>query len=148
MFQFFDTGDLANDEIALRLAETKPAQPEKGYVPAYLFDICLPDGTAVGRCDLRIGYSDKLYIGGHIGYTIDPLYRGRHYAAQACLLLFRLVKKHGMDHLFITCTPDNIASARTCELAGGQFVEVADIPEDNEMYAEGKRQVRVYRFEL
>ena len=81
-------------------------------------------------------------------HTIDPLYRGRHYAAQACLLLFRLAKKHGMDHLFITCTPDNIASARTCELAGGQFVEVADIPEDNEMYAEGKRQVRVYKFDL
>ncbi|HHX21149.1 MAG TPA: tagatose-bisphosphate aldolase, partial [Clostridiales bacterium] len=45
MFQFFDTSDLKNDEIALRLVQAKPEQPEKGYVPAYLFDICLPDGT-------------------------------------------------------------------------------------------------------
>ena len=146
MFQFFDTGDLKNDEIALRLAETKPAQPEKGYVPAYLFDICLPDGTAVGRCDLRIGYSDKLYIGGHIGHTIDPLTAGG--TMRPGLPAAVPAKKSTAWIICLSPAPDNIASARTCELAGGQFVEVADIPEGNEMYAEGKRQVRVYRFDL
>ena len=50
--------------------------------------------------------------------------------------------------MIITCQPDNIASARTCEIAGGRFLEIVDIPEDNEMYAEGKRKVRVYRFEI
>ena len=53
-----------------------------------------------------------------------------------------------MEHLFITCVPENAASARTCEIAGGKLLEIADIPEDNEMYAEGKRQVKVYRFEI
>ena len=53
-----------------------------------------------------------------------------------------------MDHLIISCQPSNVASARTCELADGTYVETADIPEDNEMYAEGKRQVMIYRFNL
>jgi len=53
-----------------------------------------------------------------------------------------------MEYLIITCDPANTPSARTCELAGGVFLEVADIPEDNEMYAEGKRTVNVYRFDM
>ena len=47
-----------------------------------------------------------------------------------------------------TCVPANIPSARTCELAGGTFIEEADIPEDNEMYAEGKRNVKIYKFDI
>ena len=53
-----------------------------------------------------------------------------------------------MDYLIITCDPTNIPSARTCELAGGTFLEVADIPEDNEMYSEGKRKVNIYKFDI
>ena len=53
-----------------------------------------------------------------------------------------------MEYLSITCVPTNIPSAGTCELAGGTFPEVVDIPEDNEMYAEGKQKVKVYRFDL
>jgi tagatose 1,6-diphosphate aldolase len=33
-------------------------------------------------------------------------------------------------------------------LAGGKYIETANIPEDNEMYAEGKRRVKVYRVDL
>ena len=145
---FFDTSDLYDREIMLRLVRTVGVQPEKRWLPAYYFDICLPDGTKIGYCDLRIGHNDKTYIGGNIGYGIDEPFRGNHYAAKACRLLFRLAKKHGLEYLTISCQPSNLASARTCELAGGTYVETADIPEDNEMYAEGKRKVRIYRFDL
>ena len=145
---FYPVDDLKNDAIFLRLARTCDAQPEKRWVPAYYFDICLLDGTKVGYCDLRIGHNDKTYIGGNIGYGVDEAHRGHHYAAQACALLFRQAKKHGMDELIITCDPANRASARTCELAGGRYLETARIPEDNEMYAEGKREVMVWRFDL
>ena len=136
------------DEIFLKLTKTCEEQPEKRWLPACYFDICSADGTAIGKCDLRIGHNDKTYIGGNIGYEIDEHYRGHHYAAKACRLLFQLAKKHGLDYLIITCDPSNIASYKTCEYAGGRYIETADIPEDNEMYAEGKRQVRIYRFEL
>ena len=132
----------------LRLARTAEAMPEKRWLPAYYFDICLTDGTKIGACDLRIGHNDKTYIGGNIGYAIAEQYRGHRYAAQACRLLFRLAARHRMEYLIITCDPANTASALTCQIAGGQYVETASIPEDNEMYAEGKREVMIYRFDL
>ena len=145
---FYDTSDLFDGEIMLRLRKANEAIPEKRWLPAYYFDICLTDGTKIGQCDLRIGQNDKTYIGGNIGYGIDEAYRGHRYAAKACLLLFRQARKHGMTYLYITCDPDNAASARTCELAGGEYMETALIPEDNEMYEEGKREAMVFRFGL
>lgn len=145
---FYGTSDLRDGEIFLRLTRTCGAQLEKRWLPAYYFDICLLSGEKIGYCDLRIGHNDKTYIGGNIGYGIDAPHRGHHYAAKTCRLLFQLAKKHGMDHLFITCAPENIASAKTCEAAGGTFIEIAEIPEDNEMYAEGHRWNKIYRFLL
>ncbi len=145
---FFKTDDLRTDEIFLKLTKTCEALPEKRWLPAYYFDICLSDGTTVGHCDLRIGHNEKTYIGGNIGYGIDKPFRGHHFAAKACELLFCQARKHGLNHLFITCDPANTASARTCELAGGKFVATEPIPTDNEMYEEGKRQVKVFRFDI
>lgn len=145
---FYDTGDLKNDEIYLKLTRTCGAEPEKLWLPAYYFDICLLDGRKIGYCDLRIGHNERTYIGGNIGYGIDEEFRGNHYAAKACRLLFRQARKHDMDYLIITCVPANLASSRTCELAGGKFLEIADIPTDNNMYLEGKRQVKIYRFDI
>ena len=62
--------------------------------------------------------------------------------------MFRQAKKHRMAYVIITCEPANRASARTCELAGGKYLETAPIPQDNEMYAEGKRQVMIWRFDF
>lgn len=145
---FYDVTDLKDEEIFLRLVKTCDEQPEKQWLPAYYFDICLLDGTKIGYCDLRIGHNDKTYIGGNIGYGIDAPYRGHHYAAKACALLFNQAKKHNMNYLIITCVPTNTASSRTCQIADGEYVEIADIPEGHEMYADGKRQVMIYRFAL
>ena len=145
---FLDTQWMKTDEIMLRLERTGEAKPEKDWLPAYYFSICLPDGTRVGCCDLRIGHNLKVYYGGNIGYGVDEPWRGHHYAAKACRLLFELAHKHGMEYLYITCNVTNAASARTCELAGGKLIAVEDLPEDNDLYKEGMRQVKVYRFEL
>lgn len=147
-FQFRDTSHLSDGEIMLRLKRATPADLKRCFLPAYHFDICLADGTPVGVCDLRIGHSRKLYIGGNIGYTVFPPYRGHHYARKACLLLFAFAKEHGLDYLIITCVPDNLPSRRTLEGLPGKMLEIADIPEDYEMYAEGKRQVCVFRYGL
>ncbi|WP_294451901.1 GNAT family N-acetyltransferase [uncultured Gemmiger sp.] len=145
---FFDTDDLKSEDIFLNLTKTTPAQPEKRWLPAYYFEICLSDGTVIGHCDLRVGHNDKTYIGGNIGYNIEVSYRGHHYAAKACRLLLLQARKHGMDYLIVTCAPKNIASARTCEIAGGRYLMMEAVPRDNELYAEGMRQVMIYRFDL
>lgn len=100
---FLDTKFLKNNEIQLILEKTAEGDEMKNWVPAYHFFICNPNGNRMGKCDLRIGYNDNLYYGGHIGYSVFPEYRGNHYAGKACLLLFQLAKKHDMKYLYITC---------------------------------------------
>lgn len=146
---FLDTDFLRSGELRLELDSTVGADPARDYVPAYYFNICLPDGMRVGRCDLRVGHNRKLYFGGNIGYTVFPDFRGHHYAEKACRLLFVLAKRHSLGYVIITCNPDNIPSRRTCERLGGKLLEIAELPEDNDMRRDsGYTHACIYRFEL
>ena len=122
---FLDTKFLKNNEIQLILEKTAEGDEMKNWVPAYHFFICDLNGNRMGKCDLRIGY------------TVFPEYRGNHYAGKACLLLFQLAKKHDMKYLYITCNPDNYASRKTCEYAGGKLLETVEVPEGNDMRDRG-----------
>lgn len=145
---FLDTGFLRSDEIVLRLDHTVEGNDALNWVPAYHFIICAPDGTPMGKCDLRVGHNSNTYYGGNIGYEIFESYRGHHYAGKACRLLFELAKAHSMRHVYITCQPDNLPSSKTCEYAGGQLLGVKPIPEDNDMYKRGEREIMIYQIML
>lgn len=145
---FLDTAFLKNDEIKLVLEKTVEGDAEKEWMPAYHFAICDPDGEKMGVCDLRIGHNEKLYYGGNIGYRVDENYRGHHYAGKACRLLFELARKHQLGYVIITCNPDNLASRKTCDYLGGELLEIAELPEDNDMRADGETQKCIFRFEL
>jgi len=145
---FLNTDFLKNDEIKLVLERTAEGDPVKNWVPAYYFSICDLNGTKMGSCDLRIGYNERLYYGGNIGYGIEEAYRGHHYAGKACLLLFELARKHEMDYLIITCNPNNHASRKTCEYAGGTLLEIAQLPDWHNMREEGETEECIYRFDL
>jgi len=145
---FLDTDFLKNDEIQLILEKTVEGNAEKDWVPAYHFAICNDRGIKMGVCDLRIGHNEKLYYGGNIGYRIDAEYRGKHYAGKACLLLFELARKHNLEYLIITCNPDNIASRKTCEYAGGKLLEVVELPADSDMRERGETQKCIFKFIL
>jgi tagatose 1,6-diphosphate aldolase len=147
---FYDTSDLKSDEIYLKLVKTSEAVPEKGWVPSYSFKIRLvSDDTEVGDCMLRIGNTEKVYFNGNIGYNVDERHRGNRYAAKACRLLFLLARKHNMDYMYVSCNPDNRASRRTLEYAGGILQSVIELPADNEMYIEkGERRKCIYRIDL
>jgi predicted acetyltransferase len=134
--------------VSLQLTHTVPADPVTGWVPTYHFAICLPGGEVAGICDLRIGENRNLYYGGHIGYEVYEAYRGHHYAARAVTLLCLLAKQHGFSFLWITCNPENIASRKTCERAGGVLEAVEELPKDNDMYEKGERRKCIYRFWL
>ena len=149
-FAFLDPGDLSDGVLRLRLDETRPAEPEKGRAPCYAFHVCdAESGILVGDIRLRIGDTEDLRLyAGHIGYAIHPEYRGRRFAARAVRLLMRLALRHRMSELWITCDPENIASKRTCELAGADLVEIVDLPPDIDMYRDGERQKCRYRIGL
>jgi tagatose 1,6-diphosphate aldolase len=149
-FNFLDPGELIDGDLRLVLKETKPADPSKGFVPAYVFEMVLTGtDTVVGSINLRVGNGEFLVrYGGHIGYKVNPERRGHRFAARACRLLMPLAKRHGLQPLWVTVTPDNVASRRTCEILGATMVEIVDLPTDCDMYAKGERQKCRYRIDL
>lgn len=102
------------------------------------------DDMEVGQCDLRIGHNENTKYGGNIGYEIYEPFRGNHYAAKACKLLFLLAKKHKMDKLIITCAIENIASRKTCEYIGAELIGIIDVPEWHEIYKSGRKKTCQY----
>ena len=146
---FLDPSFLKSDELVLRPEKTVEGDPARDWLPAYHFAICNPAGDRMGTCDLRIGHNESVYYGGNIGYRVEPEYRGHHYAGKACLLLFELARRHGLDWLIITCNPDNWPSRKTCEWLGGTLREIVELPENNMMRVEeGETEKCIYRFTL
>jgi predicted acetyltransferase len=149
-FEFHDPGKLVDQGLELVLIDKYPGDPRKAYVPAYRFDMRLVgQGKAAGYIELRVGTTEHVVMyAGHIGYRVVPECRGHRYAARACKLLLPLARHHHLTELWITCNPDNMASRRTCELAGAEFVEIVDLPRHTNMYQQGDRQKCRYRIDL
>ena len=142
---FFDTTDLKDKEIYLRLSKTAEENKDKGYVPAYYFTIVrCADNVEVGSCDLRIGHNENTKYAGNIGYEIYEPFRGNRYASKACKLLFILTKKHMMNEIIITCSPENIESRKTCEYIGAEFIGIVGLPSWHEIYKSGRRNTCQY----
>ncbi|MCZ6680431.1 MAG: GNAT family N-acetyltransferase [Candidatus Poribacteria bacterium] len=149
-FEFLDPGRLVDGDLALILVQKRPAQPARGYVPAYRFEM-RPVGKNrnMGNISLRVGDNENLekYVG-HIGYSVAPVYRGHRYAARSCQLILPLARRHGINPLWITCNPNNIASRRTCEIVGATFIEIVALPTDHPLYMSGERAKCRYRIDL
>lgn len=146
---FYDTDDLLNSEIYLKLIEKVDADIEKGYVPVYYFSIChCTDDVEVGQCDLRIRHNPNTYYSGNMGYSVYEQYRGNHYAGKACLLLLKLAKKHGMDEIIITCAPENIASQKTCAYIGAELKRILEVPAWHNLFKDGQKKTCHYIVKL
>lgn len=149
-FPFLDPGRLKDGDLRLFPARTDPADPSKGYVPAYGFDMLASDGTIMGYLNLRIGDGDtELRYPGNVGYGVQPSWQGHGYAARSLNLILPFARRHGLTRLFITCQPDNIASRKTCERVGATLIEIVDIPPTHEMArARGIHRVCRYCIEI
>ena len=149
MFEFKDFDFLTDGEIDLKIEEKTPSNEEKGYVPAYKYRITMHNSNEIiGNIDIRIGYNENIYYGGHIGYSIEKSYRGNNYAAKACKIIKQIATAHEIEQLIITCNPDNFPSRITCEKAGLKLKEIVDLPPHNEMYQDGERQKCIYEWIL
>lgn len=81
-----------------------------------------------GELSLRIGDSPCMFYLGHIGYHIDPPYRGHAGAYQACSMCVPLLLDMGLSTLVITTDDDNLPSIRTCEKLGCHLECTVDVP--------------------
>jgi predicted acetyltransferase len=134
--------------LALVRAHVYRAANSPWRVPAYRFDMMI-DGARVGTVSLRIGDETRLVLyAGHIGYAVEPAWRGQGLAGRAVRLLYPLARAHGFAALWATCTPDNLASRRTLERLGAAYVETVPIPPDYESYPRGEREKCRYRIDL
>ena len=142
---FKKSPSLDDGEIHLKYVSKYKDNDPNGWGLSYVYDVIVNDSNrVVGRCDLRLGHTSTLDLAGHIGYTIYVPYRGHHYAAKACLLMFKQAKHLKMNELIITCNTDNIASYRTCELAGCEFIQTKIVPFDHTLYVQGDREKAIF----
>lgn len=143
-----DPGELWDGELGLELVEFAPHTAHK--VPTYHFRmIDGRSGAEAGSINLRLGWDENLRLyAGHVGYGVHELFRGRRYAARSVILLKPLARRHGFTELWITCDPENVASRRSCELCGAEFVEIVDLPPSSHYYARGLRKKCRYRLGL
>jgi len=94
-----------------------------------VFDIIdIASGRAAGEIALRIGEGESLFYLGHIGYHIDPPFRGNHGALRACRMCLPLLRQMGLRSFVITTDEDNHPSIRTCELLGCTLESTVDVP--------------------
>ena len=142
---FKKSPNLDDGEIKLKYVSKYKDNDPEGWGLSYVYDVIVSESNRiVGRCDLRLGQTKTIELAGHIGYTIYMPYRGHHYAAKACQLLFKQASFLKMKELIITCNTDNIASYRTCELAGCEFIETKIVPRDHVLYAQGDREKAIF----
>lgn len=116
------------DLIPIRLS---PPDRDMGFGETYDYVIA-PHGVhkEAGQISLRLGESPCVYYFGHIGYHVDPPYRGQHYAKRACELLRPLMEAAGKGSVVITADPDNLASRRTCEGLGCELERIVEVPRE------------------
>lgn len=140
-------GALIDDDLVLELVNFAPHPIHR--VPTYYFRMLhLSSGDELGAINLRAGATPHVELyAGQVGYTVHPAHRGHRYAARSLMLLIPVAGKLGINPLWITCDPDNIGSRRSCELAGAQFVEIIDVPENCVIHRSGHRQKCRYRLD-
>lgn len=124
-------------EIDLILKKYCEAIPEKGWVPKFVYNVVLHNTkTIVGECEARIGDTANLFYNGHIGYSINPEFRGNGYAGKAVELLLPIFKENGIYKVYITNSPENNNSKRVCEKLNAKFLGLFELPMDNAMRIE------------
>ncbi|HVT14465.1 MAG TPA: GNAT family N-acetyltransferase [Fimbriimonadaceae bacterium] len=143
-------GPLEDGDLILILREAEPARPQEGWASSFYFEMIeRASGAKAGGLRLRFAETEELVLyGGQIGYGVDEPFRGRRFAARSVRLLLPVARLAGMEELWVTCDPENIASRRSIERAGAKFVEIVDIAKTSPMYAKGRRRCCRYRFDL
>ena len=114
-------------------------------VLAALIGVCLLESGAADRIVRRfLALFGEAHAGPALlvsGYIVSiPIFYDSF-----ILLLMPLARRLRIDPLWITCDPENLASRRSLELAGAEFVEVVSVPEDCVIYQSGHRRKCRYR---
>lgn len=91
-----------------------------GFVPASLYFMINDADRILGAIHIRHRLNDALLRhGGHIGYGVRPSDRNRGVAARMLSMGLKIAAELGIMRVLVTCSRDNIGSARTILANGG-----------------------------
>ncbi len=91
-----------------------------GFVPSSTYWLVREDNFILGSSSFRHTLTPDLEdIGGHIGYKIHPLERGKGYGTLILKLTLDKARERGLAGVLVTCNTDNFASAGVIRNNGG-----------------------------
>ena len=131
MMFFFSRGERMSDGVvARRRIYYEDPEESLGFGEVRDYRITLAGRRfEIGQVSLRLGEGTGIYYFGHIGYHIDPPWRGHHYAERAVRLLVESSHLGGKESLVITADPDNVPSRKTCLRLGCREERTVRVPE-------------------
>ena len=137
---------LSFGEVTLRFVSVEPGEPSRGFVPYYHFRIVAADGTDVGHINYRVGDTEHVRVcAGHIGFEVAEPFRRQGIALKACRAIAPFVRLIHRS-VIITCDPDNLASKRTIERLGADFMDEVAVPPQDPHYQRGSRRKLRYNW--
>ena len=140
---------LLDEEIALCPREYYGYSRAIRCEHSLIFDIVQrSDARIAGEIALRIGDSPEQFYLGHIGYHVDPPFRGHAYAFKACRLCEPLLVSLGLKNIVITTDPDNRPSVKTCERLRCELECTVKVPPQVTSKLEISTEKRRYIWEL
>ena len=101
------------------------ANVEKPRVPALTyFYVREEDDRIVGMINIRLALSDFLREeGGHIGYSVRPTERRKHYATDMLKAGVEVLNTIGINEVLVSCDKENLASSGTILNNGGRLIK-------------------------
>ncbi|MBO4457041.1 MAG: GNAT family N-acetyltransferase [Butyrivibrio sp.] len=78
------------------------------------------DDRIIGMINLRLTLKNfKKKDAGHIGYSVRPTERRKHYATDILSEALKIYDRMGIEEVFVSCERDNVASAGVIMKCGG-----------------------------
>lgn len=107
------------------LADMDIANISKPRVPALTyFYVREEDNRIVGMVNIRLALNDFLRTeGGHIGYSVRPTEREKHYATEMLKEAVAVCNTIGIEAVLVTCDKVKVASAKVIQNCGGELEE-------------------------
>ena len=94
--------------------------PESKVPALTYFYVREEDGRIVGMVNIRLALNDFLRTeGGHIGYSVRPTERRRHYGTQMLSAALHVCDVIGIREILVSCDKDNLASSGVIKNCGG-----------------------------
>lgn len=115
--KYLESGSYGDWLSEIRLLENNS---DDDKVPCSTYFLVDEFDNIIGMTNIRHTLNDKLFFhGGHIGYSIRPLERGKGYGKVILSLALLKCRELGLDKVLITAEDNNVPSYKTIEALGG-----------------------------